>query len=99
MFVCQLTAYFRPGVPKDECEMAVEPFLEVVPFGINFQGTEGAGFETHTVEFVDNLQDFDPEDVVHAANKVKHDDRVRVLDMLIWEMDTDEPDHRVQKGD
>jgi len=97
MYVVQVVAYFKKGLDKEECQNAIEALEDVLQFDLKVMGDAERGFESHTVKFLDNLQNFEPDDVLPAVKRVMHDDRVRILDYILWEMDTEEPDFRLTK--
>ena len=98
MFVVQLVLYFHKGLSKEECSEAMEPLLEDTPLSVRYMGTPENGMEAHSLQFFDNCSNFDPEEIKPKVKRVMHDDRIRILDYIVWEMDTEEPDDRLTKG-
>lgn len=97
MYVVQFEVYFTKGTTIEQAEQTIDPVADVCPFPITVKNDYN-GVQVREVHFVDNLQEFDPDEFRKAVSKMLANDATKsktpcisILGGYYWEMDVDDP--------
>ncbi len=97
MYVIQFEAYFVKGTTVEQADKIIDPVAAVCPFPITIMDDYG-GVQVREVRFVDNLQEFDPDEFRKAVSKMLANDATKsktpcisIMGAHYWEMDVDDP--------
>lgn len=97
MYVVQFEVYFVKGTTVEQAEELIDPVADACPFPVTVRDDYN-GVHVRELHFVDNLQEFDPDEFRKAVSKMLANNSTKssppcisIMGAYYWEMDVDDP--------